>query len=89
MSYPADPSGCTPLTEAEARDRLRMAVHMRLRVLRRVPWRKGMTLEDVLKHYGVEAFADGLADHLFLCNLALFEGPQPIAPTVPPVGKVP
>jgi len=52
------------LPTEEARMRVYIAVKMELRYLRWAPWRKGMNSEDVLKHHGVEAFANGLVDRL-------------------------
>ena len=41
-----------------------LVVKMELHYLRWAPWRKGMTAADVLKHHGVEAFADGIVNRL-------------------------
>ena len=63
------------MTPDEAREALRAAVRLRLRSLRSTPWRKGMSLLDVLKMHGPDRFADELFDQLELSKIELLKGP--------------
>lgn len=75
MHYPDDFSRHTPMSEPEMILAIRRAVRLRLRYLRWARWRKNMTAEDVLKHHGVDAFAQEVAEHLVQSNSVLFQGP--------------
>ena len=77
MPYPADLSDRTLLPEQDARLRVHIAVLMELRALRWVPWKKGMTVETVLRQNGVDRFANALVDRLTAGGLAMLKGPPP------------
>jgi hypothetical protein len=65
------------MTEAEMIEAIRATIHLRTRYLRWARIRKTMTMEDVLLHHGVTAFAEEVAKHLVLSNTVLFKGPSP------------
>ena len=62
------------MSRDQARTVIYIAVLTGLRKLRWAPWRKHMTVEEVLKQSGVNAFADDLTDQL-LQNKVLLQGP--------------
>ena len=75
MAYPVHFSGLEPLTEEEARRAIILAVTHELRYLCWAPWKKGMTVETVLKQMGVETFANNVATRLTSHGVAMLKAP--------------
>jgi hypothetical protein len=70
-----------PAREPMTREEIAMAVHiavlMELYKLRWTPWRKGMTVETVLKETGVGAFCEGVTERLVGIKPPVFYRPLP------------
>ena len=63
------------MTKPEMIETVRRAVLLKLGTLRSVPWRKGTTLETLVRMQGADEFAKDVAEHLILSNKVLFQGP--------------
>ena len=59
-----DPHAPAPMTREEVAMAVHIAVTMELYKLRWAPWRKGMTVETVLKQTGVDAFSEAVTERL-------------------------
>lgn len=64
-----------PLSEEEMRERIAQAVQFEIYKLRWPKWRKGMDMQQVLYHSGVDAFVQGVATRL--AGYRLFRSPLP------------
>lgn len=63
-SMPEDLEARLPMTREQIAMAVHIAVTMELYKLRWAPWKKGMTVETVLKQTGVDAFCEAVTERL-------------------------
>jgi hypothetical protein len=76
MDYPHDLSPFRPLSADEMLAAIQSAVLLEIRCLKSAKWRKNTDLEELLREYGVNAFAQRIAEHLIRASKALYQGPE-------------
>jgi len=75
MLYPADFDGFEPLTEEEARRAVYLAVMLEIRYLGWVRWKKGATVQSMLRETGVDEFAKAVTNRLSGAGVAMLKAP--------------
>jgi hypothetical protein len=87
MSDVPDLSKFTVVTREAAVEALRETVYWRLRYLKWTPWRKHMTVQDVLNQHGVRIFATEVSESAFSNCVIL--SPKPYdGPTESPFARI-